>query len=122
MNAKKHILFAMILVLTLAAAGCGHTENYGESISGSNITPIKDILANLAQYADKDVTIRGKIVLECETGCWFNLKDGDAVIYTDLAPGGFAIPQNVGRSAVVEGKVMIKDGRTTLVARGARLQ
>ena len=73
-------------------------------------------------YVGKTVTVKGKIKLVCETGCWFNLEDEGATIYTDLAPSGFAIPQKVGRSATVEGKISIESGKLTLTGKGVEIR
>jgi hypothetical protein len=119
---KNIIVIAALFVTLFMAAGCGHVNTYGEKISNRNITAVKDILMHPQDYNDKTVTVKGKIALECDTGCWFNLKDDEYVIYVDLEPSGFAIPQNVGRIATAEGKILIKDGKPTLVAKGAEVQ
>jgi len=72
-------------------------------------TKISDILQNPKTYDGKTVTITGKIVSECGSGCWFTLQDGNAVIYIDLAPNNMVIPQKKGSSAKVIGKV-IREG------------
>ena len=122
MKIRNLVVFIMLSIFVAAASGCGHHETYGERISNRNITALGNILAHPKDYDGKTVTIKGKITLECNTGCWFNLKDGDAVIYVDLSPSGFAIPQNSGRGAIVEGTVMTKDGKLTLVSKGVELQ
>jgi len=119
---KNFIMFIMISALMTAASGCGHPEIYGEKISNRKVTPIKEILLAPEQYNGKQVTVKGNIAIECETGCWFNFKEGDAVIYVDLEPSGFAIPQKGGRNAVVEGNVAIKEGKPRLIGRGVEIR
>ena len=121
MKIRNLVVLIMLGIFVIAASGCGHRETYGERISNRNITALGDILSHPKDYDGKTVTVKGKITLECETGCWFNLKDGNAVIYVDLSPSGFAIPQNSGRSAIVEGSITIKDGKPTLVSKGVEL-
>lgn len=121
MNIKNLIIGVSIFTVIAAIAGCGSPENYGEQISNINITSVKDILTYPDKYTGKTVTIKGKIGIECETGCWFNFKEGDAVIYVDLEPSGFAIPQKAGRGAVVEGVVAIKEGKPILIGKGVRI-
>ena len=122
MNIKKFIILASVFVVITAGAGCGHLETYGEKISNRNITALKDIVMHPQDYSGKTVAVKGKIKLVCETGCWFNLEDAGAVIYTDLAPSGFAIPQKIGRSATVEGKISIESGKLTLTAKGVEIR
>jgi len=122
MNMKKFIIWASIFAIITAAAGCGRFETYGEKISNRNIIALKDIVMHPQDYNGKTVTVKGRIKLVCETGCWFNLEDGGAIIYTDLAPSGFAIPQKVGRSATVEGKISIESGKLVLTAKGVEIR
>ena len=122
MNMKKFIILASIFTVITAAAGCGRLETYGEKISSRNITALKDIVMHPQDYSGKMVTVKGKIKLVCQTGCWFNLEDGGAVIYTDLAPAGFAIPQKVGRRAVAEGRISIESGKLILTAKGVEIK
>ena len=122
MNLKKFIILISIFGIITAASGCGHPETYGEKILNRNITPIKDIVSHPEQYTGKTVTVKGKIAIECDTGCWFNLKDGADVLYTNIEPSGFAIPQKVGRSAVVEGTVSAEEGKLTLTGKGVEIR
>lgn len=120
---RKHLItILMIFTFAMTASGCGNAENYGEPISGKDTARIKDILTDPAGYDGKTVAVKGNIAIECETGCWFNFKDGDAVIYVDLEPSGFAIPQKGGHNAIVEGKVTIKNGKPVLIGKGVRIR
>ena len=122
MNMRKYIIWVSMFAVIAAGAGCGRLETYGEKISSRTITALKDILMHPQDYNGKTVTLKGKIKLVCETGCWFNLEDEGATIYTDLAPSGFAIPQKVGRSATVEGKISIESGKLTLTGKGVEIR
>ncbi|MCX5678581.1 MAG: hypothetical protein NTY76_05670 [Candidatus Omnitrophica bacterium] len=121
---KMRDLFIVLIMLACAVmfSGCGHIETYGERISNRNSIPIKDIVSHPEQYVGKTVTVKGKIALECDTGCWFNIKDGAAVIYTDIQPYGFAIPQKVGHSAMVEGTVSVEKGKLTLTGKAVEIR
>jgi len=114
-------MVAAMLACAAISSGCGHVETYGERVSNRNLTPIKDIVSRPEQYTGKAVTVKGKIDVECNTGCWFNLKDGAAVIYTNIEPYGFAIPQKVGRNAIVEGTVSIEEGKLTLTGKAVEI-
>ena len=121
MKTKSFFTLLIISALITAVTGCGHPETYGEKIAKSNVTPLKDILTYPKNYDGRTVTVKGKIAIECETGCWFNFKDGDAMIYVNLEPSGFAIPQRGGRNAIVEGNITIRDGKPILVAKGVKI-
>ena len=119
---KRFIVSTAIFAVITATAGCSRLETYGGPISNRNLTAIKDIVMHPKDYDGKTVTVKGKIKLVCETGCWFNLEDAGATIYTDLAPAGFAIPQKVGRDATAEGKISIESGKLTLNAKGVEIR
>jgi uncharacterized protein YdeI (BOF family) len=76
----------------------------------SAMVKIGDILKQPKQYAGKPVTVQGKIVNECGSGCWFTLKDDTGTIYIDLAPNNMVIPQKRGSNAKVSAVVEI-DGK-----------
>ena len=111
-----------MIVLAAVSCGCGHIETYGERISNRKITAINDIVAHPADYIGKTVTVKGKIILVCETGCWFNIKEADSVLYVNIEPSGFAIPQNAGRRATVEGKILMDRGKLTLAGKGVEIR
>lgn len=121
---KKAGSLSVIIMLICAAFiyGCGSVETYGERISDRRMTSIKDIVMHPDQYIGKGVTVKGKIDIECGTGCWFNLKDGPAVIYVTIESYGFAIPQKVGRTAVVEGAVSMESGKLTLTGKAVEIR
>jgi hypothetical protein len=75
----------------------------------TDLVKISDLLGNPKNYDGKTITVQGKIISECGSGCWFTLQEGNAVIYIDLAPNNLVIPQKKGSSAKVIGKV-IKEG------------
>jgi len=108
----------VLLCLTAGVAGCGGGEAYGEHLSDATPTPVADVLADPSAFEDQRVKIEGEIIGECPSGCWFTLEDGTAAIHVDIAPHGLAIPQKVGSTAVVEGEVMVRDGRTMVVGSG----
>jgi hypothetical protein len=115
-----------LLTLTLFIAGlltgCGKAESYGSAISNKVITRVDDILRNPELYKGKTVTIKGKILNECSTGCWFDVKDGEAVIYVNIEPAGFAIPQKSGHTVLVEGKIVVENGKTKLSGTGVEVR
>ncbi len=103
---------SVMAAMCVLAAGCGKQENKKAETPTSTveqIVKIGDILKTPDSYTNKTVAITGKIIRECPSGCWFDLQEGGAIIHVDLKPAGLAIPQEVGKHAVVEGKVRIAD-------------
>ena len=68
------------------------------------------------------VTVQGKIIQECPTGCWFDIQQGGAKLHIDIRPAGLAIPQRVGKTVTVEGQVISKDGQVQVSGRGVEIK
>ena len=79
------------------------------------VVKIADILVNPREYDGKSVIVKGKITRECPSGCWFNLQDGNAVIYIDLLPSNIVIPQKTGSSAKVTARVVSEGSDVYLI-------
>ena len=79
-------------------------------------TSIGDIVKDPAAYEGKEIVVQGKIASECGSGCWFMLDDGTGLMYVDLAPNNFAIPQLQGSTVVVKGIIHIAKGDPALYA------
>ena len=120
MTKDSRVVLVALAVTVLV--GCGKAEPYGASLSLSAKTAVADILTEPAKFEGKDVRLEGKIDVECPTGCWFELKEGNAVIFVDLKGSGEAIPQRVGSKVAVEGKIAVVDGRITLNATGLEIK
>ena len=80
-----------------------------------SLVKISDILQNHKTYDGKIVIVQGRIVSECGSGCWFTLKEGNAVIYIDLAPNNLIIPQKKGSYARVIAKVVSEGSDVYLI-------
>ena len=124
MKAINIILLSLVLLGATIISSYAAIQKYGEAISIHKVTAIRDILANRKAYEGKTVTIEGKIANECQTGCWFYVKvaQGNSVIYVDIEPAGFAIPQNVGRKVLVEGKVVLKKTGPMILGKGVEIK
>jgi hypothetical protein len=114
-------LTVLVVLTTVVLGGCGKAEQYGEKLTVTEVTAVSDILANPASFAGRTVRIEGEISRECPTGCWFDVKDGVATIYVDIAPQGLAIPQHVGSKIVVEGTVSTESGQTEFLGKGVEI-
>ena len=129
---KKGLQYCPPLLIMLGFSvfnGCGEEkEKAGEAISpviakvGTNAVPAKigDIIANPDDYAGKLVKLEGRISWECPDGCELHLQDDTGVIFVALYPSGIAIPQKLGSTAIVEGKVT--EGRDKLTIIGKRIE
>jgi len=78
-------------------------------------TRIADILQDPKGFDGKMVVVEGRIATECPSGCWFTLKDGNAVIYIDLAPSNLVIPQRKGSLAKVTADVVTEGSDVYLI-------
>jgi hypothetical protein len=125
-SGKQILVFSFaLLVFTFFVSACAKKVGYGQKTTATTTTTatqvkVKDILSKA--YTGKDVSFEGKITLECGSGCWFNLEDGTGKVYVDLLPSNFAIPQWVGKSVVVNGKVIEEDGEVKVIAKGVTLK
>lgn len=79
------------------------------------VVKIGDILTDPKAYDGKKLVVQGKISRECPSGCWFNLQDGNAVIYIDLAANNMVIPQKTGSTARVTALVVREGNDVYLV-------
>lgn len=121
----NNVLLAFLLLSVMfALSGCSRKEakKYGQPISNYSLTPIDSILKDAQSFDGKTVTVQGKIITECPAGGWFDLAEGVAVIYVDLHPSDFAIPQRVGKNAIAEGKVVMRDNKPVIVGTGVELK
>lgn len=116
---KHFVLFSLILFV-LIIISCPNKTNYGQKNAAATQVKVKDILSK--KYIGQEVKLEGRITLECGAGCWFYLEDETGTIYVDLGPSNFAIPQLVGRSVVVNGQAIEKDGQIKMIGKGVNLK
>ena len=124
-NKINNNCFAILgLSLMLIFSGCSRKEakKYGQEISNHSPTKLDAILKTPENFDGKTVTVQGKIIRECPTGCWFEVKDEAGIIYVDLNPSGFAIPQKVGGEVIVEGKVLVRGNQPMLEGQGVEIK
>ncbi len=123
MKGNSVILTFVLLAAATLLSGCGNsTQVYGTAISNYEATDIKEILTKPTDYEDETVTIAGRIVRECPTGCWLDVGTDKAALYVDLNPAGFAIPQEVGSEVVVEGTIHYEDNQVSMSGQGVEIQ
>lgn len=118
-------IFILVVLLVIGVgflSGCGKAEGFGKELTERELSDIGDIFSNPDAYNGKTVKVEGKIVTECSTGCWIDLKGEKGIVYVDMNPSGFAIPQKVGHKATVEGKVKTRDGKTMIIGEGVQIK
>lgn len=113
------ILCGVILIAAIALLVWRSTrpERYGNPFTGAPAITIKAAAAATNDTPAVDVNLTGTIVRQCPvSGCWFYIKDeaGNQVrIEMDsVAP---TLPQRLGRTANVEGRLIRQDGSVVLV-------
>jgi len=118
------LLITLFLGIVFTLSGCGKKkpEQYGQQISNRDSTQINAVLKEPEAFSGKTVTIQGRIIRECPTGCWFEVKENSGILYVDLNPSGFAIPQKVGKTATVEGKVSVRNNQPMIVGTGVEIK
>lgn len=123
MKSKTYIyLLIIFFIIGPMLSGCSAQGVYGQSFAEANITSVGDILANPQQFDRKTVQVEGKIIEECPAGGWFMLKDAAGVIFVNLHPSYFAIPQAVGSNVIAEGKVKRDGQRVEIVGQGVKIK
>jgi len=118
------LLITLFLGIVFTLSGCGKkkSEQYGQQISNRDSTQINTVLKEPETFSGKSVTIEGKIIRECMTGCWFDVEGKGGAIHVDVKPSGFAIPQKVGKEVIVEGNVSLRDGQLILIGKGVEIK
>jgi hypothetical protein len=122
MKFRNYALFAVVAFIAASVAGCGRLEAYGDKISEGSVVRMKDILLEPGKYNGKTVVLKGKILKECPSGCWFDLKDDGAMMHVDIKPSGLAIPQKVGSEATVQGEVAVDNNMPQLIGKGVEIR
>lgn len=116
-------LAAGFVISAVILAGCnGKPKLFGQAITDKTITPIRSIVMKPADYNGKIITIEGKIIDECPTGGWFDLQQDSAILYVDLHPSDFSIPQKVGKTVTVQGTVKLRDNTPVLIGSGVEIK
>jgi hypothetical protein len=120
-------LFSVIAIIFLAVYlyGCSSgakDDLFGVQITENTVTPIGKILSQPKEFDNKTVLLEGKVLEECPAGGWVHLKDDTGVIYVNLHPSNFAIPQIIGKKIAVQGKVRKEGTQIELVGEGVQLK
>jgi len=121
-NTISYIWLTSVLIFSISGCVKKEADRYGQEISNRTATKVEAILKEPGNFDGKTVTIQGKIIRECPTGCWFEVKEDSGIIYVDINPSGFAIPQKVGKKVIVEGKVQLRGNQAMLAGTGVEIR
>ncbi len=124
MKTRKYICLILLATVVIVITGCRqkNKSSFGQQISNENAAKVSTILTKPTDFDGKTVTIEGKIIRECPSGCWLDVQQDSAYIHVDLNPSGFAIPQKTGSSVKVQGPVTYKDGQVQIVGQGVEIK
>ena len=120
LNISVLVIIASLFLYTSGCASQG--KNFGQPITETTVVNIGDILSHPEQFDKKIVRIEGEITDECPAGGWFFLKDKTGLIYVNLHPSEFAIPQVIGKKAIAQGKVRKEGTQIEVIAQGVELK
>lgn len=101
---QRSVVLGALFMLICAGCRATSTPTAPSSVEAVPAT-VRQLIDGSDQFADKRISLTGKIVVECSEGCWFFLDDGTAMIYIDLKPAELTIPQKIGSRVTLIGKI-----------------
>ncbi len=111
---RFHAFLGFLCLWALLANGCTRTDSTGELQDGWRVLGRSVVPGEVAGRAGAlrpaldapeatRVEVKGTIGEVCKAGCWFYLKDGEDMVYVDVA-GEYAVPPTAtGMRALVIG-------------------
>lgn len=102
-------IFAVVL-LSMISSVQAEEIILGEQVDMDLYQPLNKVLASPKQFANKEVTLKGKITKVCKKkGCWADITSDDALIRIKVIDDVIVIPiYAVGREAYATGKLSAK--------------
>lgn len=109
---KSALMLIVALGFVTAPSFADSPEQYGKTLSLTEVTPVSDILADPKKYDGKKVRVEGAILDVCKKrGCWIKLaggKEEEAIVFK-VDDGVIVFPVEAkGRKAIAEGVVSVK--------------
>lgn len=121
MKSRNRLINALCLLgLALLVFSSAQAKDEPAELKGEEVKII-DIIQDAASYDGQMVVIGGMIETECPSGCWFIVNDDTGIIYVDILPSNFVIPQKRGEDAKVYGEVVVKDGDPMIIGKMVKI-
>lgn len=97
---------------------------FGAPLQGMPKMEIARIAEKPEDHLNMDMRVEGKISRQCPvTGCWFYLKDsGGNELRVELGQVAPKLPPRVGRTAIVEGRLLKMADHYELVGNGVEFK
>ena len=105
----KRSLTLAVAASTLAAVSFADApKTFGKPLQGLKPVTLQDVLAK--PEAGKLVRLEGTIDKVCQNkGCWLELKQQAASVHVTFENYGFFVPKDsMGKPAILEGRVVVK--------------
>jgi hypothetical protein len=121
------MLQRLFLTVFLITPSWVYAKHYGKPFSGVPSTPLAEVLTKPQKHGGHPIFTEGFVRNVCsQKGCWLELAVSEKpktpscrVTFKDY---GFFVPQNsAGKSAKVEGQVLLEQGSVRIVASGVQL-
>lgn len=122
MRKGKIAMAVGLLAVGVLLQACSKPEQYGEALGRGETTALGSVLSKPKSFEGQTVKVKGEIVTECPTGCWFEMKEGSAVLYVEIGQQGLAIPQRVGKEVTVEGTIAVDGANVRLEGKGVEIR
>jgi len=124
----KYIIMLSILVLIVgtgvAVVVLRSPAAFGEPFNVASPTALREVISNPGIYLADNVRTEGRIVRQCpSSGCWFFLDDGTGrQVRVELGHLGVTLPQHVGGTAMVEGRLTQSGKDLEIIGNGVRFE
>jgi len=118
---SKAIITGILIIIAISFTGCYADQTEDQSITIPEPVSIADLISSADKFADKPVSVEGKITSQCGSGCWFIMSDDNGDLYVNLKPNDFVIPPAMGKKVTVVGTVVVKDNDMALIGSSVNL-
>lgn len=88
------------------------TGSFGAKITTEGAIPVAELASKMEGKTNLEgLKIEAPITASCQAkGCWMDVKNGDTDMKVTFKDYGFFVPKNcAGKTAIMEGKAMIKE-------------
>ena len=103
---KLLLVFTLLINFSAIAAN----KNFGGDITLTEMSDLKQVLANYDAVGEKDILVEGEVEKVCQMkGCWLTLKTDNEAMRVIFKDYGFSVPKDIaGKKVKLQGKVVRK--------------